>query len=365
MLRKANGANVSALGALILGQIYSFAKEGKACSYGYKNFVERLHVSRATVARQVSQITKRADITAERNGGKPTTYTTSFELGDGAYIDLPLWITTPFSCTYWEDGKKEVTETVTLTPSEQLVLAMIYTETKQLDKKGKKAIEASPATISAKLQKIICTRTVKAALLRLAKFGLITREKVAVNAHGEGLGGYKADLSKFKAILSARRRAERRAKKELEKAQRKLSEVEAKLAEIPKKAKKAQEIAIEAANVRADRDRYYALRRDVAERSAEKYKNAAYLTAPKLKELDIALSKCELDVARAEIFAPQTLSEATERKRRLEAERAALLSRFGIEAERLDARYYTCCKVCYDTGERSDGTGCDCWKNIG
>ena len=219
--RMLRGRRTSILGALILGQIWSFAKEGKACNYGYSNFVERLNVSKATVARQVKAIKKRDDIEAERCGGKCTTYTTSFELGDGAYIDLPLWLTKAFELTYQPRingvrAKDKRTETVTLKPSEQLVLGMLYTETKGLNKKGKKAVECSPATIAAKLGNLLCARSVKGALLRLESLELIYRQKAAKNAHGQGLGAYVANLSKFRDVLSARRRAEKRANKKLE-----------------------------------------------------------------------------------------------------------------------------------------------------
>ena len=358
LLKPKNGSRLSVLGAFILGQIWSYAKEGNDCKYGYKNFSERLHVSRATVARQVSKIKERDDVTAERTGGKPTTYTTTFELEDGAYIDAPLWITKPFECTYTDkETKAKRTEIVSLTPAEQLVLAMIYTETKQLNKKGKKAIEASPATISNKLQKAICTRTVKGALLHLTKIELIYRHKTARNGQGAGLGGYVANLSQFRSILSARRRAEKRINKKLETAEKELAAL--KRAQI---SKKTYEKAIEDANARADRAHFYALKRQEAQARADKYTLAAYARDPKLKKLDIELSRYEIEIAKAELFEPSKFADVAERRRKLVAERAAILSRFGLVAERFDVEYWTTCKLCHDTGTRTDGTACDCWR---
>lgn len=364
LLQPCNGSRLSVLGAFILGKIWSIAKDGKDFHCGYAKIAKDLNISRSTVARQMPKITKRDDVTAERTGGKATTYTTTFEL-EGAYIDVPLWITSPFEWTYWEEGKKEVTETVTLTPSEQLVLALIYSQTKALDKKGKKAYRASPATIAHVLQKAICKRTVKAALLRLAKLKLIEREKIAQNAHGEGLGGYKAPLEKFRALLSARRNAERRAKKAQEKAERQLEAARQKIEEQQKllqKAKTPQEKAIEAANFKADRERFYSMRRDNAQAQADKYTLAAYERDPKLKQLDIEIRRIKLEHAKAEVFAPSKLADVAERQKRLEAERAAILSRFGLEAERFDVEYWTTCKLCKDKGTLPSGAPCGCWN---
>lgn len=361
MLRGQNGKRTSVLGSFILGQIWSFSKEGNECNYGYNNFVERLNVSKATVARQIATIKERDDVETERHGGKCTTYTTSFELGDGAYIDVPLWLTKPFEITYHkrENGvrsKEKTTETVTLTPSEQLVLAMLYTETKGLNKKGKEAYECSPATIAAKLGKVVCARSVKGALLRLENWELIERKKVSKNAHGKGLGAYVANLIKFNSILSARRRAEKRANKQLEAAKRKIEELES------KPTLTWQERKIQEQNEKSARESFYAARRNAAQNSADDYQRKAYARFPRLREISNELNKLEIEAAKAELFDPACLPKIKRRQISLAGERAEMMARGGLIPEAFDVEYYVKCPKCKDTGTLPNGYDCDCCK---
>ena len=327
--------------ALISGTIWSFAAEGRVCNYGYHTFQAKLNVSKSTVARKVKRISAREEFTVTRKGGRASEYTTTFELDDGAYIDFPLWLAKPFEV----NGR-----TVELTPAEQLILALIYTYTKQKGGYGK--LEGSPATIAAKLNDVVCSRTVKAALLKLEDLGLIFRKKRAVNAHGKGLGSYVANMSLFREILRAKKKAAKRKAKEAAKVEKTASD-----APKPFVSKQVQD-----ANARSDRERFYGLRKDDNQRLADQYEAKAFSKSPRLKEIDVGLRKIELEGAKAEIYNPATLPAVLAKKKRLKEERLSLIRSFGFDERLFDPAAYAKCELCNDTGNLPNGVACDCWR---
>ncbi len=117
--------------------------------------------------------------------------------------------------------------------------------------------------------------------------------------------------------------------------------------------------AVEAANARADRERYYAHLRAAAQSAAEKYQAKANAN-PRFKEISSELAKLEIELAKAEIFQPETLPALQAQKDALWKERREILSGLGISEAQLVPRYR--CKKCSDTGFLPDGTACDCYR---
>ena len=117
--------------------------------------------------------------------------------------------------------------------------------------------------------------------------------------------------------------------------------------------------SIEAANAKAERERYYALLRERAQTRADKYLAKANANT-RFKEISTELSTMEISLAKAEVFEPKKLPALLERKKALLAERKELLAEMGIKEIDLAPKFS--CKKCSDTGFLANGTACDCYK---
>ena len=117
--------------------------------------------------------------------------------------------------------------------------------------------------------------------------------------------------------------------------------------------------AVQAVNAKADRERYYALLQEKAQKRVDKFLAKANANA-KFKELSSRLSKLEIELAKADIFAPEKLPELTREKRSLLATRKEILSQMGIDERDLTVQYT--CEKCHDTGFLSGGGACDCYR---
>ena len=116
---------------------------------------------------------------------------------------------------------------------------------------------------------------------------------------------------------------------------------------------------IDAANAKAERERYYALLREKAQSRADKFLRKANGNT-RFKELTTALSTMEISIARAEIFEPKDLPSLLETKTSLLSERKALLMEMGISENDLLPKFV--CEKCSDTGFLKNGASCDCYK---
>ena len=117
--------------------------------------------------------------------------------------------------------------------------------------------------------------------------------------------------------------------------------------------------AIEAANAKSDRERYYALLREKAQARADRYLTKANANT-QFKEVCAELSTMEISLAKAEVFHPKQLPALRERKNALLAKRRELLAEMGIHEEDLQPQFV--CKKCSDTGFLPSGKACDCYK---
>ena len=116
---------------------------------------------------------------------------------------------------------------------------------------------------------------------------------------------------------------------------------------------------IEAVNAKSDRERYYALKQQEAQKTADKNLAKANENA-RFKELSVELSKMEISLAKAEVFAPETLPALQEQKSALLKERAEILHEMGMTETQLTPQYS--CPKCSDTGFLKNGKACDCYK---
>ncbi len=116
---------------------------------------------------------------------------------------------------------------------------------------------------------------------------------------------------------------------------------------------------MDAINAKTDRERYYALLREKAQIRADKFMEKARKNAD-FASVTSELSKLELELAKAEIFAPEKAEGLQRRKAELLKKRKEILVLLGIAENDLTAQY--ACKKCADTGFLPNGKACDCYK---
>ena len=117
--------------------------------------------------------------------------------------------------------------------------------------------------------------------------------------------------------------------------------------------------AVEAANAKAEREKFYADKREKAQSVADRYAAKAN-SNPKFGAIEKALSKMNMELAKAEIFSPDTLPALKAKQAELAMSRANILSALGIEEWQLLPQYE--CKKCSDSGFMKSGKACDCYK---
>jgi hypothetical protein len=117
--------------------------------------------------------------------------------------------------------------------------------------------------------------------------------------------------------------------------------------------------AVEAANAKSDRERYYSLLREKAQSRAEKFLTKANANA-RFKQITSELSKMEIALAKAEVFEPQNLPALQDKKKALLQERRNILAELEIQEQDLLPQFT--CKNCSDTGFLPSGIACNCYK---
>lgn len=117
--------------------------------------------------------------------------------------------------------------------------------------------------------------------------------------------------------------------------------------------------AVKAANARADRESWYARRRAAAEAKAEAALERAR-KIPEYREIEKKLRVLEIELAKAELNAPDLVEKTIRTKEILTKDMDAVLSVEGIDRSSFLPDYS--CKKCQDTGFLPDGRQCDCYE---
>lgn len=317
-----NGRKPSRLETLLEGLVFSFGRGETPFSMGYATICERYNISKATVARKLSCLRKEGRIERERHGGRASAYTYVYDVPSDAHIRTEeIFLTNKFNVYGVERF---------LTPSEVDVLSLIYTHTRN---EKKKRFEGSERDISRILG--LRVETVHRAIYALFSADLICRESKGVNGYTEKTI-FKAKIKKLRAV----ERIER--KKEKANAQRVFVSAET-----------------EAANAKAERERFYSKRREEAQNRADHYLKLAQSSAD-FRKIDKRLHTIELDLAKAELKNPQELPRLHNEKQSLRFERARILRTMNLSEELLKPRW--ACSKCSDTGHLPDRRACDCYK---
>lgn len=113
------------------------------------------------------------------------------------------------------------------------------------------------------------------------------------------------------------------------------------------------------ADVRGERERYYAARREQALDRAEKVRKRA-IANEEFRQADGELKACEIAVARAEVSKSEKLPFLLSKLEEIKGRRRNALQAINIQESDLLPNYT--CKKCSDTGFTKDGRMCDCYK---
>ena len=316
-----DGRKPSYVETVLKGVVCSFARADLPCNYGYKNFTSRLHVSKSSVSRKMAHIKKDDRFDVARNGGKNSTYTYKGDFSKGFIITPDFFCTTEFEI----DGKKR-----RLKGSEIDLLSLIYSHTFD----GGKFV-ASYGAIAGVLN-YDSTRTVLRAVKSLFKMDLIARTVRGENKHCEN--EFTVQLKTLRKYEKADRRAKRRA---------------------ASKTMDKNTSLIDAANAKAERERFYALRRADADRISEKNQAKANENI-QYREIARRLRDLEFELAKAELLDPANLPKLKLEKARLSKTSLDLLAKMNLKPEDLEPQW--ACKKCSDTGYLPDGIACDCYR---
>ena len=294
------------------------------CRWSYNKFESALNVAHSTVANAMKILTSQAIVERKQKRG---TYDFGRDTVQGRYyLRAELWL---FTTKFKIRGEAEPRY---LTRSEIAVFSLILTRCVNTKRKSR-SFEASISDIADELH--LSKRTVTGALRTLFRADLIYRP-----AEEKGKNGYQKSVYHVNDDLLRRKRKEQ------------------------KKAVRAEltptEKAIESADARAERERYYAVRRAAAERAAEKNREKA-AKDEEYRKTESELSDAERQAARAEALeGGRGLTALQVKIRQLRARKAAILRRLGLTDRDLTPHWH--CERCEDTGFLPDGRACGCYE---
>lgn len=312
----------------ISAEIHTFSRgEGKRCNLSYAHFAEKLGLSVATVARAISALKEDGRIEQDKARYTCASYKYVKDVDDSMFIRTDRYLYTTEFVVPGEASPRR------LKRSEIIVFGLISTHCNNR-KKSKQEFNASSRSIANQLG--MSKETVRSAISVLMRAGLLYRDPSE-----RGVNGHKKSIY----------------------------HINAKLIRSVKRSKKAKKTAIVLphpvieADERAERERYYALRRDKAERNAIERREYALKHAVNFKKLENALGKMEFSLARAEIKEDfKTLSELKATKIRLKEEFSQALAAIDMKESDLHPVYE--CSKCNDSGFDVNGRACDCYRRL-
>lgn len=311
----------------IRGYWYSFSVwENNECRIGYSTLADKLGTSRSSIARTVAGAKGSETFKIERKGGEKTAYTYIGEVNEREMrVRSELFFWTDIFNVHGRERR--------LTDAEVDVLSLIYTCTRY--EKAKK-YTGNYADIARQLG--LDYTTVLRAISALSSAYLIEIKKKGINTHEKGV--YVANMDKIHKYI----RINKKESKKAEKANK----------------KQAKSKAVRLLDETSDFKRFYDLRREKAERTADNNKEKAERKSERFKNANKACRALEIEIAHAEVYAPLTLPDIMIRKQVALAERASALREIGMTEKDLEPQYV--CSKCSDTGFRPNGRKCDCYQ---
>ena len=320
----ADGVRPSRSATMLLGWFSAFGT-GEGLRIGYAALIEKLGLSRSTVARRIRELRKDGKIRTVRTGGQKSVYTYTGAAPEKAHVNTPLWL---YDEVFSIDGIERK-----LTKAEVDIASLIYSHTRN-DKS--RCYIGSVREIAGILN--LSEKTVMRAIPVLFAADIISRPVLGINRYKQSI--FVANMKRF-------RREDKKARKEERKKER---------AQAP-----LPQAAIDA-NAKAERDKFYAARQVRMEKLADGFLAQAK-RHPRFEANGKEIRLIGMELAKAEVQAPLTVPTLQARREELEAERARILDEQGVEEWQLDAKNHAICKICYDSGwQESDGRMCACYR---
>lgn len=317
------GEGATRSSTILLGWVHSFGA-GEGLRIGYAALMEKFGLSRSTVARTMQELRASGKIESKRTGGQKSVYTYVGGNVEKSHINTPLWL---YDADFSIAGVQRK-----LTNAEIDVLSLIYSHTR--NERSKRYV-GSVREIAGILN--LSEKTVVRAIPVLFAADLISRPVLGINRYNKSV--FVANMQRF-------RRENKKARKE-ERARERAQ------AQLP-------QAAIDA-NAKADREKFYAQRQERMYKLADHFEAQAKRN-PRFDANTRELQMLGMELAKAELGAPLTLPALLARKAALEAERAQILDKQGVEEWQLEAKNHSICKICYDSGYKSDGRMCSCYR---
>ena len=306
-----NGRERKLCGAalLVCSAIFSFSSDGHKSDFTYSELNKRYRISRASVSRAI-RVALDNDL-AER-GNKVHEYLSKGIKEDEPYLYIDEWL---YHAQFEADGVLRY-----LTKNEVLVLSYLISFCK-----NKKVWSGSCRGIARRLP--FGKDTVIKSIDRLKAMGLVYVEGAARNNY------QRAKFHVNGKLLRAKRE------------------------EIVRRAKGKDE-RTRNADARAERERFYALRRNAAASRAEEMRARAMEDA-RFADAEREYRSLDIRIGKAEAFSLPGLQELIRKQKIAAAVKAERLTAMNMTFEDLEPKYI--CPKCSDTGYLPDGHLCDCY----
>ncbi len=306
----------------VLGIIYTFDKpEGdKCCRLSYEQVEKEIGITKPTIAKAFACLKSNNKIKTVNRDKDGTSYKFIGDIYEKKYDIVPQYL---YTAEIYIEGKYR-----TLTNSEIRVLAHMMTAS--MNPKSHGCCRGSARQFAVVLG--LSEKTIRIAIRALMKAGLIYRpsEDKGVNKHKLSVYHVNKSLFDYKKYLK-----------------------------IAKKKEEKLSAEVQAANARAERERFYAQRQEEQRRRLDRYINKANENQG-FRLANARLNRLEFEIAQAETYNPLLLPAIQAEQALMRSKRAESLQQLHMTESDLELKYF--CKKCKDTGFMPDGKGCDCYK---
>ncbi len=314
----------------VSAEIHTFSRgEGKRCNLSYVDFAKKLGLSLATVSRSISALKQDGGIEQDKSLYACASYKYVNDVDDSSFIRTDLYL------YHTEFAIRGEVLPRRLKRSEILIFGLISTHCNN-QKKAKSKFSASARSIAKQLG--LSKETVKNAISVLLRADLLYRDPSERGVNGHKQSQYHINAKLIRCLKRSRR-------------------------ETKKSNSNVVPPHVLQANERSDRERYYAARKEKAEREAFSRRQYALKYAVNFEKLESELGRLEISLARAEVKKDyKSLSDLTETKIRLKEEFAQTLATIGMKESDLHPTY--ACSKCSDSGFDARGRACDCYRPL-
>ncbi len=336
--KKVNGKHVRTSLVAVRGYIYSFSRTkddpDAAVHLSFQGFGNKLGYVKSTIASAMKDLRAEGLFEQDKSDPARAAYKTNDRVFERGYIRMYFFIlTTKF---HIKGSEREEY----LTDAAKKVLSLFITHC--TNEKGDGAFHGSVRGIAKLVD--LCPASVQKAIKLLFSMDLIFRPEDCKGVNGHWRSSYKVNEKLLRAAYKAY-------KKEEEKA-------------VHEASRKTGKDPSNAADQRAERERFYAARQAKANARAEQFQELLE-GDPKYHDLHAQHAKLDPEIARAEVKGDlKEVAKLEAKKKSLAVQISRRMRKLGISKE--DLKPVFSCQKCHDTGFMiGTGKACDCYPGIG